>query len=181
MGSGTDTELHGVDFARRFGALLREQRGKRRLRHLCCDELSINLLRDAEHGRLPLEPSLITELAGRYGLDLDAVVGTRRAVRVDPTGEVQADGRSEAFEPGDGQSLLLAYLRLIRTLRGDDGVLVLRTEDLAVLADHLETSFLNVLAHIGELMGADEFHQQSMAELLVGGARVVGVGTDVSV
>lgn len=167
------------EFAGRFGSFLREVRRARklRLRHLRGGEFSSGDLRAVERGVYPLDPMVVSELAGRYGAELGDLLPAREPVLVMATGTISTGGFEEAFDPGDVDALLEAYLRLIRRLRGadSDGAVALRREDLIDIADQVERPRPEIVDRVAVLLGATGDQRRAMVELYLSGASVVGV------
>ncbi len=148
-----------------------------RLRHLSDREVSRSTLRAVERGSYPLEPMLVSELASRYGAELDDLLPRREPILLLATGTVATGGMDEAFDPGDVDSLLNAYLRLIRRLRGanEDQAITLRCDDLIDIADQLERPRPEIVDRVAVLLGASGAQRRAMVELYLSGASVVGV------
>lgn len=167
------------EFAARLGAFLREVRRERgvRIGHLAEGRLTRRVLRDVERGAHPLDPMLVSELAGRYGAELDELLPRREPILLLATGTIATGGMDETFDPGDVESLLAAYLRLVRRLRGAnvDEVITLRREDLIDIADQLERPRPEIVDRVAVLLGATGAQRRAMVELYLSGASVVGV------
>ncbi len=172
-------DVTSPDFGRRLGTFLRGVRRERKLgvRHVAGNGLRRRDIRMIERGDHPLTASLVGELAGRYGAELDDLFPAREPVLVLATGTIAAGGMDEAFDPGDVESLLTAYLTLIRRLRGanEDEAIVLRREDLIDIADQLERPRPEIVDRVAVLLGATGAQRRAMVDLYLSGASVVGV------
>lgn len=170
------TEVRSEAFARHFGRLLRDARQGRRLRHYATAPFTRKTLRAAERGGLELDPPLVNALASRYGVDLGVVFPSRQPVAIG-NGVIGANGESEAFTPGDEESLYDAFLTLVRRLRGltTAHTIVLRSEDIAEIANAVSRPYVHVLHELGKRMGIAHQDRIVMAEMLVNGADVAGV------
>lgn len=170
-----------AEFASRLGLFLRDVRRERgvRIRHLSDREITNGTLRDIERGKHDLSPMLVNELAGRYGAELNDLLPKREPILLLATGTIATGGMDESFEPNDVESLLHAYLRLIRRLRGanPDEVIALRREDLIDIADQLERPRPEIVDRVAVLLGATGAQRRAMVELYLSGAFVVGVTT----
>jgi len=167
-------------FAGRLATLLREHRraegiGLGSLARRSDRRFTTRELRAIESGRVRVADA--TELAELYGADLASILPVRMAVAVDPAGQIITAGVAEAFEPADTTSMLTAYLRLIRRLRGAerDPVVALRRDDVDALAAVLDEPGERVIDRLGELMGATQVQRKVMVGLFVSGAVVVGL------
>lgn len=162
-----------------MGQFLREVRQERglRLRHISGDGLGRSRLRAIERGEETLDAALVSELAGRYGAELESLMPPRHAVVLLATGTISASGTDEAFEPGDIDSLLDAYLRLIRRLRGanPDEAIVLRRDDLIDIADQLGRPRPEIVDRVAVMLGATGSQRRAMVDLYLSGASVVGI------
>ncbi len=161
-----------------MGEALRRRRRRRglRLRQLVDPTLDLATLKAAERGRLRLTRPLLTELAGRYGLDLEALFPPRRAVEIG-TGGLVIDGQREPCDVGSLVSMLRAYLRLVGRLRADVGpARPLRRDDIRALADRLDIPCTDVISRLADLMDASGAETRAMIELYLSGASVVGLG-----
>ena len=167
-------------FARRLATLLREHRradgvGLGTLARRSDRRFTTRELRAIESGRVHVTDA--TDLAALYGADLASILPARMAIAVDPAGQIITAGVAEAFEPADTTSMLTAYLRLIRRLRGAerDPVVALRRDDVDALAAVLDEPGERVIDRLGELMGATQAQRKVMVGLFVSGAVVVGL------
>lgn len=167
------------EFGNRLGQFLRGVRRERglKVRHVAGNGLRWRDIRAIERGEYPLEPILVGELAGRYGAELSDLLPAREPVLVMATGTIAAGGMDEAFTPGDVESLLKAYLTLIRRLRGanPEDAIVLRREDLIDIADQLERPRPEIVDRVAVLLGATGAQRRAMVDLYLSGASVVGV------
>lgn len=148
-----------------------------RLRQLTDSELGVAELRAVEKGTYPLTPLVVSALAARYGADLAGVMPPRDRVVLLATGTISTGGVEETFEPDDTDSVLHAYLRLVRQLRSARGLemVTLRREDLIDIAEQLGRPRTDVVDRIAELMGANGKQRRAMVDLFISGAEVVGV------
>lgn len=167
------------EFAARMGRFLHDVRRERRLslRQLSGDGLSRARLKAVERGEVLLDAGLVSELAGRYGAELEVLLPERDPVVLLATGTISAGGTDESYVPGDIESLLEAYLRLIRRLRGAnaDQAIVLRRDDLIDIADQLGRPRPEIVDRVAVLLGATGAQRRAMVELYLSGASVVGV------
>ncbi len=174
-------DVTAPEFATRFGAFLRRARETRGLglRHLRDADLRVRALRAIERGTHPLEPLLVAELAARYGVDLDELLPPRQPLVFLATGTIASGGMDEPFTPGDVGSILEAYLRLIRRLRGGDAAeaITLRRDDVVDIADHLGRPRTEIVDRLAELMGASTSQRRAMVDLYLSGALVVGIAS----
>lgn len=167
------------EFASRFGAFLSAARRERgiRLRHLADKTIPTRMLKAIERGDHLLEPLLVAELASRYGTDLDHLFPRREPVVLLATGTVAAGGLEEPFEPGDIDSIVVAYLRLIRRLRVGSGsqVITLRRDDLIDIADQLGRPRPEIVDRVAVQLGATGSQRRAMVDLYLSGAVVIGI------
>lgn len=140
---------------------------------------SVERLIAVESGRARIGPTEAAELAALYGIELAAVVSGRPPLVIDPTGTVHAAGATAAFRPGDSTSLLAAYLRVVRELRGApaDSAVALRRSDVSALAEHLGEPADVVVDRLAVLLELDGTQRRAMGELLRSGAEVLGLTT----
>ncbi|MEX2628227.1 MAG: helix-turn-helix transcriptional regulator [Ilumatobacteraceae bacterium] len=181
---GTATiDITGPAFARRFANLLTDRRAsaKRSLGAMARrsdKHFSRRALRRYEAGEAPLDMVTVSALASLYEVDIDAIVPLRTEIDIDGGGGVIAAGGVTArFAPGDPDSLLETYLRLVRRLRDQERAeeVSLRREDIERLAAHLSTSGESVVERLGALMGATKAQRRVMAGLFLTGAMVITV------
>jgi len=153
-------------FADRVSRLLRARRGRRMRCSLAVRSrgtLSVRQLRAFERGtEVPDEP-LLQILAEVYGFDPCELYPVRKPLEVDlDLGIVSAAGVSRGFDPQEPAGLLVAYLALVRDLRGEPHALTLalRRDDIEVLTAALELDGPIVVERLGALMGATALQQQ---------------------
>ena len=167
------------EFGTRLGSFLRDVRRQRglKVRHVAGHGLRWRDIRAIERGDYPLEPILVGELAGRYGAELNELLPPREPILVMATGTVAAGGLDEDYIPGDVDSLLDAYLSLIRRLRSanPDDAIVVRREDLIDIADQLQRPRPEIVDRVAVLLGATGSQRRAMVDLYLSGASVVGV------
>jgi len=179
--NGLPIDVTSSSFAARFGQYLNEVRRERgmRIRHLSDRALPGATLRAIEKGTEPLTPMLVAQLSARYGADLAEVFPTREPVVLLATGTLSAGGADESFIAGDVDSILEAYLRLVKRLRGDhtDHAITLRREDLIDIADQLGRPRPEIVDRVAVLMGATGDERRAMVDLYLAGAFVVGLAT----
>lgn len=94
-------------------------------------------------------------------------------------GRLEACGRRVRFDPSDPDGVLLAYLRLVRTLRGvqREPSFVLRRGEVLELAEVMRWDAVDVLDHLGELMGASITERRTMVTSFAAGALLIAVAT----
>ena len=136
-----------------------------------------------EQARYPLDGATIDLVAELYGCDIEAILPPRLPIVID--GSVLRTGGVEVgFSARSDAALLDAYLQLVRSLRGQrtGPVVVLRTDDIEVLADHLHTDRETVAGWLLARMNAAPVKRTALAGMLATGAVVVGlVGTAAAV
>lgn len=167
-----------AEFADRLGRYLRAVRRERRLRlrQLATDDLPKATLRALEKGTHPLTPLVVAEVAARYGAELAELLPAREPLVLLATGTICGGGLEESFEPGDIDSLIDAYLHLVRRLRGVEcPVTSLRREDLVSIADQAGRPRTDIVDRVAAAMGATTAQRRAMVELYLAGADVVGV------
>jgi hypothetical protein len=171
-------------FARRFANLLGARRRESGLRlgqmaRASEGRFGVAELKAAEAGTLALTEEVVADLAGLYGTDLGTILPVRLPLIIDTNGVIATGGVEARFDPGDTDSLLTAYLRLIRTLRSQqhEPMIDLRHDDVEALARHLHASGADVVERLGALMGATRSQRRSMAKMFLAGAMVVGLAT----
>ncbi len=173
-------------FARRFGALVRERRlatgdSIRSIARASHGALGVGLLRQIEAGEVTLDHELVSAVASHYGADLGAILPERLAVQIGPHGVITSGPASRAFRPDDEVSLLDAYLDLVRGLRRQrDSMIVLRRDDVEVLAGHLRMSAAEVAERLLALMGSSRTQRNAVMALLATGAMVIGLASSVA-
>lgn len=176
-----------TSFSRRVANLLAAQRradgvGLWRLSRRSQGQFSMRRLRGFERGVEPIDHETAIDLAALYGADLAVVLGDRLPIEVTPDGLLRTGGVAERFDPRDPDSMLRAYLVLVRRLRRreHDEVIDLRRDDVEVLARELGLHGLSVIERLGALMGATRTRRTSMAVLFGAGVAVIGVATGVA-
>ncbi len=108
---------------------------------------------------------------------ISALAG-RASMQVLPGGVLMI-GRSKAeHDPDDPESLLTAYLSLVRKVRHQqrEAAIVLRRDDITALSDLLGPSENEIIEQLGSLMGATRSQRRAMVKLFAAGALVIGVG-----
>ena len=156
-------------FAQRVSKLLRGRRG-RRPRHLLASRsrgaLSSRQLRAFERGAEVPDDTLLLALARVYGFETDELYPVRTPLEVDlDEGVVAAAAVTRRFDPDDRTALLVAYLELIRELRGEPHALTLslRRDDIEILATSLSLDGPIVVERLGALMGSTALQQRVAA------------------
>ena len=101
----------------------------------------------------------------------EAVTQTQEGLRA-MIDTLEDEGRVEA-------SILEAYLRLVRRLRGvdSDASIMLRREDLIDIADQLGRPRPEIVDRVAVLMGATGEQRRAMVDLYLAGATVVGIAS----
>jgi hypothetical protein len=188
-GTGEATVTTTIDittpaFARRLAALLSVHRShtKASLRSLARRSnglVTAKVLHEIEAGTYPLDSDLVSVVAALYGADLDSILPDRMIVAVSSDGVVSAGPVAQTFDPADENALLVAYLRLVRALRGEQKAesLVLRRDDVEVLAGYLHLPGTVVLERLLSLMGSTRAQRSAVMALFATGAMVVGLST----
>ena len=171
-------------FARRLAVLLSERRSQTRasLRSLAQRSngaVTIRMLQELERGAHPIDDSLVSVVSALYGADLAAIVPERVVVSVPAPGVVAVGSVRRTFQQVDDDSLLLAYLRLVRSIRHEEKseTLVLRRDDVEALASHLELPGSVVLERLLSLVGSTRAQRSAMLSLLATGALVLGLSS----
>jgi len=133
-------------------------------------------LKEFERAGRSLTEDVIDELAQLYRCDLGVILPLRLPVVV-TSNRVIAGGVHEEYQPDDPDSLLTAYLTLVRTLRRQKKapVVDLRRDDVEVLAGFLRESHENVVHRLASLMHATQAKRTAMVGVLATGAAVVGL------
>lgn len=133
-------------------------------------------LKAFERGDAVLDEPTIDHLAVLYRCDLGAILPLRLPVMVTP-GRVSAGGVHQEIEGSDPDSVLSAYLTLVRNLRRQKKapVVDLRRDDIAVLAGFLNESHESVVNRLATLMHATQTKRTAMVTVLATGAAVVGL------
>jgi hypothetical protein len=181
MSTDQSIDIRGDVFARRLASLLVERRheahlSRRALSRASGGVLTTGMLKDIEGARLVLTEELAGSVALLYGVDLSSLVPTRVALEIDG-GRIAAGGYAVEFTSGDSTSLLLAYLTLVRRLRGGEhpAVIDLRRTDVELIASHLDITADDVIDRFGVVTGARGFERRGMTGMFAGGAEVVGL------
>ena len=136
-------------------------------------------LKEFEAGQRQLDETTVDELAVLYRCDLGAILPIRLPVVVG-TNRVSAGGVHQEFTSNDPDSILTAYLTLVRSLRRQKRtpVVDLRRDDVEVLAGFLQEPHESVVNRLATLMHATQTKRTAMVGVLASGAAVVGlVGT----
>jgi hypothetical protein len=176
----TSVDISTHAFARRFGALLREHRiaSGRSLREVARagdGGISARELRRIEAAEQPLGIDRIALVTALYGADLDAITPLRTDVVV-RSGVVACGPAERRFADGDADALFGAYLDLVRSLRRErDSILVLRRDDVDVLAEHLRMSGKDVLDRLLAMMGSTRTQRSAALALFATGVMVIGL------
>lgn len=183
-------EVEGVPagaFNRRLANLLQAQRAHhdltfREVARRSQGRFTPRDLKAAEAGTLSVDEGTAVELAALYAVDLGEILGDRLPVEVDEAGLVRTGGVVETFDPADDDSLLNAYLVLVRRLRRQEraDAVDLRRDDVLALASHLGVPGATVVERLGALMGATRSRRTSMAALFGAGVAVIGLTTGVA-
>jgi hypothetical protein len=175
----------GSVFAARLSSLLRTSRNAsgaklRGLARASGGALSVAELRRLEAGEHDLAGLDLPLLAGLYGIDLAALSSARVPIVVDAeAGRIQTAGLTRTFEPDQADSLLVAYLLLVRELRAlqHEPTVTLRRDDIETLASSLATDGETVLARLGDLMGVTVAQRRSMVAAFVAGATLIALAS----
>ncbi len=133
-------------------------------------------LRRFEDGGIGLCEDLVEHLSELYGADLGTILPSRLPVAI-TNGVISAGGVTATFMATNGTSLLTAYLRLIRSMRHQKKVpmIVLRREDIDVIAAYLDESGETIVDRLTSLMGATLTQRTAMATMFATGAIVIGL------
>jgi hypothetical protein len=181
MTTSQSIDIRSTEFAHRLAQLLVDQRSeaglsRRALSRASGGALPVRTLRDIEHARLVLTEELAGSVALLYGVDLSELVPPRVPLEING-GRIAAGGYAVEFTEGDTTSLLLAYLTLVRRLRGADHppAIDLRRTDVELIAQHLDISPDDVIDRFGAVTGARSFERKAMTGMFAGGAEVVGL------
>jgi hypothetical protein len=180
-------DLAGVAFGRRLANLLlvsRKQQGvsRRTLARRSGGTFTNRDLKAAETAKRPFGPTAVGELAALYRVDLAVILPERLPLAIDEGGVISTGGIEIRFVPGDEDSLLTAYLKLVRVLRRQQHARAvdLRRGDIEAIATHLESDPLPLLDRLGALMGGTRAQRRTMAALFATGAMVVGLSSGAS-
>ncbi|MCB0997812.1 MAG: hypothetical protein KDB40_00830 [Acidimicrobiales bacterium] len=168
--------------ARRLAVLLTERRrqaglGLRALAKTSDGAFSAKELKLIEAAKAPLTRDRAEQVARLYGVDLTSITPDRMPLEIDPRGVVSTGGSAISFDPDDAESLLASYLKLVRTLRGQERsqAIELRRNDVDVLALYLELPGELVVERLATLMGATQLQRRVLAGMFVAGAMVIGL------
>jgi sortase (surface protein transpeptidase) len=173
-------DLESPAFAARLGELLRASRRRqhRSIRSMtdADDRFGPAELRAIEHGSTPLDEQLVAAVCRLYRTDLGTILPERPPITIEAD-SVTALGTRMAFVTGDARSLLITYLRLIRTIRHQRKApaVALRRADIEQLATFLQRPPEDVLDHLSALMGATAAERTALAALFASGAIVIGL------
>lgn len=177
-------DITSAMFARRFASLLCGHRVRNkqylwRLSRHSDGRFSVEDLQSIESGTWPLDDDSVDAITTLYGATFDELLPPRVSLQVSPLGTIAANGVEVAFDPDDDQSMLVAYLQMVRTVRDqlDRTVIELRREDVEVLSDHLDQPGSYVVTALATLMGANERERRAMATMFIAGASVISVST----
>lgn len=182
-GSAASLDITSQAFARRLGNLLRHRRqttkrSVRQMARLGDRHFTHRELRRYEAGNVILDAVTAAALASLYQVELDAILPARTEIEIDGGGGIIRTGGVDAlFEPGDPDSILETYLRLVRRLRDQerDEVIALRRVDIERLAAFLGRPDETVIEQLGVLMGATKNQRRVMVGMLAAGALVITV------
>jgi transcriptional regulator with XRE-family HTH domain len=149
---------------RRLGALLRESRvaAGEELADVAArsDRFTVVDLDDLEHGRRPLDDSLLREVVEIYGVDCDDVIPQRSRLMIDlDEGLISVDATHERVQENpEPDEVLIRYLALVHRLRGQPvGTAIgIRELDIAVLASALELDDAEIERRLRRLLGDPE-------------------------
>ena len=184
--AGGVVDVTTPQFARRFGALVRERRlatgdSIRSIARGSAGDVTVGLLRDIEDARVTLDHELVSLVASRYGADLAAILPERMSVSVADDGVIRSGPAERRFRPGDETALLTAYLALVRSMRRErDATIVLRRDDIEVLASHLRQPGSVVLDRLLSIMGSSRTQRSAVLALFATGAMVIGLVSSVA-
>lgn len=103
----------------------------------------------------------------------------RRTVEIGDDRMLRVGGSTAVFDRHDSTSLLTSYLLLVRKLRKQrrEPAVVLRSDDIVVLASYLGEPAAVVIERLGALMGATRTQRTAMVTLFASGALVIGLAT----
>jgi transcriptional regulator with XRE-family HTH domain len=177
----TTIDITSAAFAARLANLLRQRRRElgtsiRRLARLSGGAFTPAQLKELEAGEGSMEGLDLLALASLYHVDLSVILPRRLPLIVDETvGRIATAGISSSFVAGDEDSLLTAYLRLVRELRSLERApeITLRRGDVEALAAHLRKDGALVLDRLGQLMGASVTQRRSMVATFAAGAALI--------
>ncbi len=181
MSTDQSIDIRSQVFAQRLGQQLFERRraaglSRRALSRASDGALSTRMLKDIERANLVLTEELAGSVALLYGLDLGSLVPPRQTLEI-RADRIAAGGFAVEFTEHDPTSLLLAYLTLVRRLRGGDHppAIDLRRSDIELLAENLAITTDDVIDRLGTVTGARGFERRAMSGMFAGGAEVVGL------
>ncbi len=168
--------------ARRLAVLLAERRRQsgmslRAVARASGGAFSARQLKLIESARTPLSRDQAHAVSQLYGIDLTVVSPDRLPLEIDSRGVLSTGGSAISFDPDDIESLLTNYLRLVRSLRGQDrpNAIELRRNDVEVLALYLELPGELVVERLAALMGATQLQRRVLAGMFIAGAMVIGL------
>lgn len=168
-------------FARRLANLLRatrldKGRSLRALAKSSDGRFTSVQLRQFEEGGTGLDEDLVQALSALYGADLGTILPSRLPVAI-AGGVISAGGVTATFVATNSTSLLTAYLRLIRSMRRQKKapMIVLRREDIVVIAEYLDEPGETIIDRLTALMGATLTQRTAMATMFATGAIVIGL------
>lgn len=168
-------------FALRLATLLRSTRvahgrSLRALARASDGRYTPDQLRVVEAGGPALSEEQVEALSALYGADLGTILPSRLPVAI-TGGVISAGGVTATFVATNSTSLLTAYLRLIRAMRRQKKapMIVLRRDDIDVIADYLDESGEVVLDRLTALMGVTLTQRTAMATMFATGAIVIGL------
>ncbi len=180
--TNTSPAVSDERIARRLAVLIAERRRQsgmslRAVARTSDGAFSARQLKHIETARTPLSRERAEAVSRLYGLDFATVTHDRLPLDIDPRGVLSTGGSAISFEPDDVESLLANYLRLVRSLRGQDRPqsIELRRNDVEVLASYLELPGELVVERLAELMGATQLQRRVLAGMFVAGAMVIGL------
>jgi hypothetical protein len=138
-------------------------------------------LKEFEAGTRSLDESTLDELAQLYQCDLGLILPLRLPIVISAN-RVSAGGVHENFSPSDPDTLLTAYLTLVRSLRRQKRtpVVDLRRDDVEVLSGFLQETDETVVHRLATLMGATQTKRTAMIGVLAAGAVVIGLAGTVA-
>ena len=176
-------DITAPPFARRFGTLIRERRlatgdSIRSIARGSAGELTVRMLRDIEDALVPLDHGLVSLVASCYGADLAAILPERLSIAISDDGVIRSGPAERHFLPGDEVALLTAYLELVRSMRRqNDSTIVLRRDDIDVLAEHVRQPGSVVVERLLAVMGTSRTQRSAVLALFATGAMVIGLAS----
>ena len=172
--------------ARRLAAIITDRRRQaglsvRAMSRMSRGSFTTNELKLIEAAGRPLTVELAEAIGRLYDVDLAAISVDRLQLVIQTNGVVSTGGHATSFDPGQVDSLLSNFLRLIRTMRGDERspLVELRRGDVETLSEYLELSGELVVERLARLMGATRQQRRALAGTFLAGAMVIslsGVG-----